>query len=183
MKGKTAMRDDWRPTDQCLERLRAKYPRYDFEYYIEECRDFWLANGRMMKDWDATFRNWVRRAGQFGQPVIRRPMPEDYPVGPSEAIDILTIRAARSRGIDTRGKSEAQINHEIWEHDTNKMDEHRARAGSEVGRGKKARGREELLEDPAPVDPVRGNELGRVVRDEIRSVAGRLRRTGEEGEG
>jgi len=78
MKGKTYMTEDWRPDVGCTQAMQHKYPRYDIEHYIEECRDHWLANGKAMKDWNATFRNWLRRAGNFGNPVLK--------AGPTHAV-------------------------------------------------------------------------------------------------
>ena len=77
MKGKTVMTEEWRPSVGCIVKIRQRYPRYDVEYYIEEMRDHFLGNGKPMKDWDATFRNWIRRATQFGKPVMFRPRPVD----------------------------------------------------------------------------------------------------------
>ena len=73
-KGKVAMRVDWRPSVGCLMKLRGRYPRADLEHYIEEARDHALANGKRYKDFDAYFRNWVRRSmqGKFGPPVLKR---------------------------------------------------------------------------------------------------------------
>lgn len=115
MAGKTYMTEDWRPTVSCIVKLKAKYPRHDIEHYIEEMRDSYLANGKPMKSWDATFRNWIRRAPNFGAIVNLKLWPEQKPQ--ADVHDMVTIRIAKSKGIGTSGKTEEQLNQAIWEHD------------------------------------------------------------------
>lgn len=33
---------------------------------LDTFRDYWWGNGKKMSDWDAVFRNWVRRAPKMG---------------------------------------------------------------------------------------------------------------------
>ena len=88
----------------------------DIEYYIEECRDHFLGNGKPMKSWDATFRNWLRRAGNFGE-VKTVPLQAVRNDSAKGVIDIVLIRQARGRGIATEGLTETQINNAIYEYD------------------------------------------------------------------
>jgi len=114
---KSYMEEDWRPTVGCLQRLTFKYPRVDLEYYIEESRDHALANGKMYRCFDAYFRNWIRRAGNFGQLVMLRAPKNKYVHENADVVAIGTIHAARDRGIVTAGKTERQLNSDIWDHD------------------------------------------------------------------
>lgn len=33
---------------------------------LQTFTDYWLGNGKAMADWDAVFRNWIRRAPKMG---------------------------------------------------------------------------------------------------------------------
>jgi len=116
---KSLMKDEWQPSERTVELLREKFPRADLEYYLDEMRDHFLANGKLMASWDATYRNWVRRAmsGMFGNPKLLPYHTEKMQEKRGDVIELATIHAARSRGIDTQGRSEAALNHLIWEHD------------------------------------------------------------------
>jgi hypothetical protein len=39
----------------------------DLEAQAELFRDHWRGNGEVKADWDATFRNWLRRAREFSR--------------------------------------------------------------------------------------------------------------------
>lgn len=116
MKGKTYMTEEWRPAIGCIQKVRAQHPRIDIEYYIEEMRDHFLGNGKSMKDWNATFRNWIRRCGNFGAVrTIRAVAIQAKPT--ADVVEIGTLHAARQRGIDTAGQTESQLCGAIWDHD------------------------------------------------------------------
>lgn len=40
----------------------------DPDSQIEAFRDFYKANGKLMKDWEAAFRGWLRKAKEFSKP-------------------------------------------------------------------------------------------------------------------
>lgn len=42
-------------------------PNADLLGELEKFCDYWWAHGKRMMDWDATFRNWLRRAPQFAR--------------------------------------------------------------------------------------------------------------------
>jgi hypothetical protein len=43
-----------------------KAPLVDIDAETEKFVDYWLANGRRMADWTATWRNWMRRCLAMG---------------------------------------------------------------------------------------------------------------------
>ena len=50
--------DNWQPND--VHRRIAAERGLDVNLEAERMRDWTLANGAVKKDWDATFRNWLR---------------------------------------------------------------------------------------------------------------------------
>jgi|GEM_PF-1273228 len=60
--------DDWRPSDELMLWAQQKYPNVDAFSQMEQFCDYWRSKpgkeGRKL-DWDATFRNWIRRADEF----------------------------------------------------------------------------------------------------------------------
>ena len=62
-KRKTALSDGWTPTD--AHREQATGLGVDLGRCVEDFRDHAKGTGRLMKDWDATFRTWLRKAPEF----------------------------------------------------------------------------------------------------------------------
>jgi hypothetical protein len=67
-------------------------------------RDYHLAHGRVMKDWDAAFRTWLRNAVTYSQPrliagrrasVIQPRAPDDAPWRQSAEVEEFKFREAR----------------------------------------------------------------------------------------
>ena len=58
---------DWKPAPAHLE--LAKEHNVDISVEAEKFRDHALAQGRMCKDWNAAFRNWIRKSSEFRQSV------------------------------------------------------------------------------------------------------------------
>lgn len=54
--------DSWHPT----EKHYADHPSIDVDHEAEAFRDHAIANSRTLADWDAGFRNWLRKAIEFG---------------------------------------------------------------------------------------------------------------------
>lgn len=57
--------DDWTPNDELNEQMRSERPDIDLSSELLVFRDYWIAQpGQkgVKADWDATWRNWVRRA-------------------------------------------------------------------------------------------------------------------------
>ncbi len=52
------------------ENLRAwaaqKMPQVNIDKEVETFLDHWRGNGKKMQDWNAVFRNWIRRAPRMG---------------------------------------------------------------------------------------------------------------------
>jgi hypothetical protein len=59
----TQLPDDWQPNEQ--HRDYATQERVDLEFQAAKFRDHARANGKTQKDWDATFRNWLRTAVEW----------------------------------------------------------------------------------------------------------------------
>lgn len=60
-----ALPPDWKPSPENQKNLSEKYALHDLERELEKFRDHFAANGKRMKDWDAAFRNWMRRCNEF----------------------------------------------------------------------------------------------------------------------
>ena len=58
--------DNWTPSDEVLEYLLIQYgSEVDIHYEKEQFIDYYKSNGVLKADWDACFRNWIRRSIQF----------------------------------------------------------------------------------------------------------------------
>ena len=71
--GKSALPRDFAISEEVRVWARAHCPNIDLAGEFEKFCDYWWGCGRKMADWDATLRNWLRRAPQFsrGQPKSR----------------------------------------------------------------------------------------------------------------
>jgi hypothetical protein len=57
--GASAMKADWKPSAELLAWAASKTPNVDIGYETERFINYWLSNGKRMKNWDATWRNWM----------------------------------------------------------------------------------------------------------------------------
>ena len=58
--------DNWQPSEQVLNYLLKQYgSEVDIHYEKEQFVDYYKSNGVLKADWDACFRNWIRRSIQF----------------------------------------------------------------------------------------------------------------------
>ncbi|MGS2805369.1 hypothetical protein [Nocardia sp. MW-W600-9] len=69
--------EDWQPSGAAVSQMRSEFPSMDFWQENAKFRDYWSAQpgakGRKL-DWDATWRNWIRRAfEQAHRPASQRP--------------------------------------------------------------------------------------------------------------
>lgn len=64
-KTKTILPDDWEPN--ASHEVIAREQGVDLRVQTELFRDHWKGNGERKADWDATFRNWLRRAKDFSR--------------------------------------------------------------------------------------------------------------------
>ena len=68
-----ALAPDWRPRQETVDTIRSECPRLDLTAEHRKFADYYAATGKPMKDWDATWRNWMRRATEGGSTRTGRP--------------------------------------------------------------------------------------------------------------
>jgi len=56
------IKSEWMPTQSTIEAMKAECPAVDFRFEHRKFIDHFTANGKAMVSWDATWRNWMRRA-------------------------------------------------------------------------------------------------------------------------
>lgn len=61
----------WQLTQEMRDWCRKEVPSVDLAKQLPMFMDYWLAHGKPMANWDATFRNWMRRAPEFTKPVTQ----------------------------------------------------------------------------------------------------------------
>lgn len=73
--GKTAFpgADKFPITPEMRAWAEEKVPTLDIEYYHDEFCDHWGSNGKQMKDWVLTWRNWMRRTDRGAAPGLYGP--------------------------------------------------------------------------------------------------------------
>jgi len=57
--------NSYKPSKQLVNELSEKYPGLDLKECWESMMDYCAANGKSYKDWDAGYRNWVRKEWQW----------------------------------------------------------------------------------------------------------------------
>lgn len=65
---KTLLPDAFAITPEMRGWAREKVPTVDIDSQHEVFCDYWRAHGKKMADWQATWRNWMRRAPEFARP-------------------------------------------------------------------------------------------------------------------
>lgn len=68
----TILSPNWRPRREDLEWAK-DYPHVDITEETAKFQDYWASTGAVKVDWNATFRNWIRRAAR--EYVAARPYP------------------------------------------------------------------------------------------------------------
>jgi hypothetical protein len=68
---KTVLPRDFMISSEMRDWATKKFPTIDVDEATEEFCDYWRGHGKMMADWVATWRNWIRRVPQFSRPVQR----------------------------------------------------------------------------------------------------------------
>jgi hypothetical protein len=84
--------EGWRPSDQTIAKMREEAPQVDLRHEHAKFADYWRAQpgakGRKT-DWDATWRNWIRRVADQTKPT--RPSaatePDSVPRGDRKVLD------------------------------------------------------------------------------------------------
>lgn len=57
--------EDWEPSETLLAFAAKKHPAVDVAAQTDLFRDHWWSKGEVRDDWDATWRNWIRRSTDF----------------------------------------------------------------------------------------------------------------------
>lgn len=72
--GATRLSKDWKPSDDTLGVMAEHFPWVDLKLETHKFVDYWQAatKNAMKKDWDAAYRNWVRRAAEWQKPEVTR---------------------------------------------------------------------------------------------------------------
>lgn len=63
---------DWQPNEADVARLAASFPNVDIEHETDSFRDYWASRGEARADWDAAYRNWIRKAASFAKAPVTR---------------------------------------------------------------------------------------------------------------
>ena len=89
--------EDWEPKAPDLERLSQSYPQVRIAHETDKFRDYYRATGKSFKNWDAAFRNWIRKASEFSPAPVTR-----LQAGPAGRAASLSEsnRAKRDRALD-----------------------------------------------------------------------------------
>ena len=63
-----ALSAEWKPTAEQIAWATERFPTLDLDNEVDCFRDYWLGTGKPMRDWNATYRNWIRRSAKgFGR--------------------------------------------------------------------------------------------------------------------
>ena len=62
---KKIINEDWVPSQRTLDRMTELFPGVDIQYEQEKFVDYYLSNGGVSANWEAAFRNWIRRADEY----------------------------------------------------------------------------------------------------------------------
>lgn len=70
-KGATRLSDDFEPDQDSVNVMIEHFPWVDVKLETHKFRDYWASATRnaMKKDWQAAWRNWVRRAAEYSKPT------------------------------------------------------------------------------------------------------------------
>ena len=53
--------EDFKPSEANVEWAKSARPDVDLKDATDQFKDYWLGNGKIKLDWQATWRNWIRR--------------------------------------------------------------------------------------------------------------------------
>ena len=62
---KTKMKEGWMPSKETIMNMMSSCPEVNIQYEKDKFVDYYLANGGVSANWEATFRNWIRRADEY----------------------------------------------------------------------------------------------------------------------
>lgn len=84
---------NWQPSSENQTKNLSQYPTPVLREELEKFRDHFTANGKRMKDWDAAFRNWMRRRGDFQRAPPRQTREERFRAVVAEHLEEIDSRA------------------------------------------------------------------------------------------
>ena len=61
----TRMTEEWQPRTETEAWAREKFPHVDETREREKFRDYWQSRGDVRRDWDAAYRNWIRKEDEY----------------------------------------------------------------------------------------------------------------------
>ena len=64
---KTAVPQSWQPETEIIRELQDKFPKIQVTDQVDTFLDYHRAKGSKFVDWNAAFRNWIRRAEKYRQ--------------------------------------------------------------------------------------------------------------------
>ena len=62
---KTRMKEGWMPSKKTILDMMSSCPGVDIQYEKDKFVDYYLSNGGTSANWEAAFRNWIRRASEY----------------------------------------------------------------------------------------------------------------------
>ena len=60
--------DNWEPRQEDILWAKEQHPNVNTEFETHKFRDYWRGTGGTKLDWDATWRNWIRRSFAIQRP-------------------------------------------------------------------------------------------------------------------
>lgn len=79
------MGEAWQPADATLAWAQEKFPDVEEGRERDKFRDYWRSRGEVRRDWDAAYRNWIRKEHEFSQ--ARAPARPNGPASRTASID------------------------------------------------------------------------------------------------
>lgn len=69
-KGAQRLPADWKPKEESVAAMVEHFPWVDVKLETHKFRDYWASatKSALKKDWDAAWRNWIRRAAEWKKP-------------------------------------------------------------------------------------------------------------------
>lgn len=61
----TKMNEDYCPSQKTIDKMIGQYPGVNINYEQEKFVDHYISTGDTRENWDAAFRNWIRRADEY----------------------------------------------------------------------------------------------------------------------
>jgi len=78
-KPSSSINENWQPSESIKAEFQTKYAGLDHNKEIIKFINYYQARGKPMKDWDASFRNWLIRAMEY-QGISQEPKPVSKPI-------------------------------------------------------------------------------------------------------